>query len=98
MSSAIGPVGIFLMSVIKIFHFQYAAQVITTNITKQRGDRFNTGRCIFLPKMCNAYEVGLIKLFWDVSELCLQAPESSLKAYEDSYQCGASIYTVGKVK
>ena len=43
----------------EIFHFQYAPQVITTNIVKQRGERFNTGRCIFLPKMCNSYEVDL---------------------------------------
>merc|ERR1719341_1982159 len=58
----------------------YAAQVITTNIVKQRSERFNTGRCIFLVKMCRSYK----------------GPASAMRAYEDSYQVSAAIYTKGK--
>ena len=44
---------------LKLCVSQYAAQVITTNIVKQRSERFNTGRCIFLVKMCRSYKVNL---------------------------------------
>ena len=87
-----------------IAHFQYAPTVITTNIVKKRGERFSSGRCIFLVKMCSSYEVDWVKLKWvfihtvESTWLFEQAPKSALRAYEDSYQCSASIYTRGKVK
>ena len=56
-------------------------------------------RPVHLPAQNVQFLWGRLELIiLNFSELWHQAPESSLKAYEDSYQCSASIYTLGKVK
>ena len=84
---------------LKLCVSQYAAQVITTNIVKQRSERFNTGRYIFLVKMCRSYKVNLKrKKVQNLQALLPQGPASAMRAYEDSYQVSAAIYTKGKVR